>query len=58
MRATRETSPLDAGVLVPVVADRFGHDPAVLLRVYVKRTKKAQAAAVIGALSKSVLGGR
>jgi hypothetical protein len=41
------------------VAARCGHDPAVLLRVYAKRTKKADtsAAEVIGALSKSALGG-
>jgi integrase len=58
LRATHETLLLDAGVPVHVVAARCGHDPAVLLRVYAKRTKKADtsAAAVIGALSKSVLG--
>ena len=34
-----------------------GHDPAVLLRSYAKRTRKADtsAAAVIGALTKNVL---
>ena len=43
-----------------VVAARDGHDPAVLLRNYAKRTKKADtsAAAVIGALSKGVLAGK
>jgi hypothetical protein len=43
---------------VHVVAARCGHDPAVLLRSYAKRTKKADtsAAAVIGALAKGVLG--
>ena len=40
---------LDAGVLVHVVAARCGHDPAVFLRVYVKRTPRA-AADVIGTL--------
>jgi hypothetical protein len=45
---------LDAGVPVHVVAARCGHDPAVLLRVYAKRTRKADtsAAAVIGALAR------
>jgi hypothetical protein len=49
---------LDAGVPVHVVAARAGHDPAVMLRAYAKRTKKADtsAAEVIGALAKSVLG--
>ena len=59
LRGTHETLLLDAGVPVHVVAARCGHDPAVLLRSYAKRTKKADtsAAAVIGALSKGVLGG-
>ena len=49
---------LDAGVPVHVVAARCGHDPAVLLRVYAKRTRKADtsAAAIIGAMSKTMLG--
>jgi hypothetical protein len=49
---------LDAGVPVHVVAARCGHDPAVLLRVYAKRTKKADtsAAGIIGAMSKAMLG--
>ena len=57
LRATHETLLLDAGVPVHVVAARCGHDPAVLLRVYAKRTRKADesAAAVIGALSQAVL---
>jgi hypothetical protein len=48
---------LDAGVPVHVVAARCGHDPAVLLRVYAKRTKKADtsAAAILGAMSKAML---
>jgi hypothetical protein len=43
---------------VRVVAARCGHDPAVLLRNYAKRTKKADtsAANVIGGLSKVILG--
>jgi integrase len=59
LRGTHETLLLDAGVPVHVVAARCGHDPAVLLRAYAKRTRKADtsAAAVIGALSKGVLGG-
>jgi integrase len=58
LRGTHETLLLDAGVPVHVVAARCGHDPAVLLRSYAKRTRKADtsAAAVIGALSKGVLG--
>ena len=56
-RCTHETLLLDAGVPVHVVAARCGHDPAVLLRVYAKRTRKADtsAAAVIGALARGVL---
>jgi integrase len=58
LRGTHETLLLDAGVPVHVVAARCGHDPAVLLRVYAKRTRKADtsAAAAIGALAKAVLG--
>jgi integrase len=58
LRGSHETALLDAGVPVHVVADRCGHDPAVLLRNYAKRTKKAdtRAAAVIGTLSKGILG--
>ncbi|MFZ0694947.1 MAG: tyrosine-type recombinase/integrase [Alphaproteobacteria bacterium] len=59
LRATHETLLLDSGVPVHVVAARCGHDPAVLLRVYAKRTRKADtsAAAIIGTLSRGVLGG-
>jgi integrase len=48
---------LDRGVPVHVVAARCSHDPAVLLRNYAKRTRKADttAAAVIDALSRGVL---
>jgi integrase len=58
LRSTHETLLLDRGVPVHVVAARCGHDPAVLLRVYAKRTKKADtsAADVIGALAKGALG--
>ena len=40
-----------------VVAARCGHDPAVLLHTYAKRTKKSDtsAADVIGAMSKHML---
>jgi integrase len=57
LRGTHETLLLDAGVPVHVVAARCGHDPAVLLRSYAKRTKKSDvsAAEIIGALSRGVL---
>ena len=57
LRGTHETLLLDAGVPVHVVAARCGHDPAVLLRSYAKRTKKADtsATAVIGSLSSGIL---
>lgn len=57
LRGTHETLLLDNGVPVHVVAARCGHDPAVLLRAYAKRTRKADtsAAAVIGSLSKTIL---
>jgi integrase len=59
LRGTHETLLLDAGLPVHVVAARCGHDPAVLLRAYARRTKKADmsAAAIIGTLSERVLGG-
>jgi hypothetical protein len=52
-----ETLLLDAGVPVHVVAARCGHDPAILLRTYARRTRKADttAADVIGAMSKGML---
>jgi integrase len=58
LRATHETLLLDAGVPVHVVAARCGHDPAVLLRIYARRTKKADAsaAAIVGIMAKGVLG--
>jgi integrase len=57
LRGTHETLLLDAGVPVHVVAARCRHDPAVLLRSYAKRTKKADssAAAVIGSITRGVL---
>jgi integrase len=58
LRGAHETALLDAGVPVHTVAARCGHDPAVLLRNYAKRTRKADvsAAAVIGSLSKGIIG--
>ena len=58
LRGTHETLLLDAGVAVHVVAARCGHDPAILLRNYAKRTRKADtsAAAVITELAKNLLG--
>jgi integrase len=58
LRGSHETALLDAGVPVHVVAERCGHDPAVLLRNYAKRTRKADtsAALVIGNLSRGILG--
>jgi integrase len=52
LRATHSTLMLDEGVPVHVVAARIGDDPATLLRIYVKRTRKADksAAAVINGL--------
>jgi integrase len=43
LRGSHETALLDAGVPVHVVAARCGHDPAVLLRAYAKRTRQADA---------------
>jgi integrase len=58
LRGSHETALLDAGVPVHTVASRCGHDPAVLLRTYAKRTTKGDtsAAAAIGALLKGALG--
>jgi integrase len=57
LRGSHETALLDSGVPVHVVAARCGHDPAVLLRAYAKRTRKADtsAAEVIGAMSAAAL---
>jgi integrase len=57
LRGTHETHLLDKGMSVPSVAARCGHDPAVMLRSYAKRTRKADDAIVdfIGGLSKGAL---
>jgi integrase len=57
LRGSHETILLDAGMPVHIVAARGGHDPATMLRIYVKRTKKADqnAADVIGTMTKTVL---
>lgn len=57
LRASHETLLLDRNVPVHVVAARCGHDPAVMLRSYAKRTKKADtnAAAEIAKLFKGGL---
>jgi integrase len=57
LRGTHETLLVDAGVPVHVVAARCGHDPAVLLRSYAKRTRNpdTSTAAIIGAMSKAIL---
>lgn len=57
LRGSHETILLDKGVPVHVVAARCGHDPAVLLRIYAKRTSKADATAanIIGTLTQGVL---
>jgi integrase len=57
LRGSHETMLLDRGVPVHVVAERCGHDPAVLLRTYAKRTKKAdtRAANIIGNISRGIL---
>jgi integrase len=60
LRGTHETMLLDRGVPVHVVAARCGHDPAVLLRTYAKRTRKADTSASdkISELSGNVLAAR
>jgi integrase len=58
LRGSHETVLLDGGLSARVVSERCGHDPAVLLRNYAKRTKKADAAAadIIGTVSAAALG--
>jgi integrase len=58
LRGTHETLLLDKGQPVHAVAARCGHDPAVLLRSYAKRTRKADTriADAISELAKGVLG--
>jgi integrase len=59
LRGIHETLLLDAGVPLYGVAACGGQDPATVLRNYAKRTRKAHvSAAMIGALSKGVLGGK
>ena len=41
LRGAHETHLLDRGMSPAAVAARCGHDPAVMLRSYAKRTKKA-----------------
>ncbi len=41
LRGSHATALLDAGIPVHVVAERLGHDPAVLLRSYARRSRKA-----------------
>ena len=48
LRGSDETALLDRGIPVHVVAARCGHDPAMLLRVYARRTKKADDTAAAG----------
>jgi integrase len=57
LRGTHETMLLDAGVPVHTAAARCGHDAAVMLRTYARRTKKADtsAAAVLSTLSAGLL---
>jgi integrase len=57
LRGTHETLLLNRGIPIHEVAARCGHDPAVMLRSYAKRTKKAdeKAADVTGALFKGML---
>jgi integrase len=59
LRCTHLTMLLDAGVPVHVVAARIGDDPATLLRIYAKRTRKADksAADVIATMAKAMLAG-
>lgn len=56
MRASHATLLLDKGIPVHVVAKRLGHDPAILLHIYAKRTKQSDqnAAAVIGELTRGL----
>src|SRR5262249_28625382 len=56
LRGSHETALLDAGVPVHVVAARCGHDPAVLLRNYAKRTRKADVSAAAAISTLSLLG--
>jgi integrase len=56
LRVSHETWLLDQGTPVHVVAKRCGHDPALLLKVYAKRTQKSDesAAETIGLMTKGI----
>jgi integrase len=58
LRGSHETLLLDKGVPVHVVAERCGHDPAMLLKAYARRTKKSDtsAANIIGTMTKGLMG--
>jgi integrase len=58
MRHTHSTMLLDKGMPVHQVAARIGDDPAVLLRVYAKLTKKknTQMSEAVNALGTLILG--
>lgn len=57
LRGSHVTIQLISGTPLHVVAERCGHDPAVMLRAYAKYTKQAdtRAAEVMGKLSKGLL---
>jgi integrase len=57
LRNTHEAILLDGGMPVHAVAKRCGHDPAVLLRIYAKLTKKTDksVAEAIGKLTNGAL---
>jgi len=59
LRGSHVTIQLISGTPLHVVAERCGHDPAVMLRAYAKYTKQAdtRAAEVMGKLSKGLLQG-
>jgi integrase len=56
LRVSHETWLLDQGTPIHVVAKRCGHDPALLLKVYAKRTQKSDesAAETIGQMTKGL----
>jgi integrase len=60
LRGIHSTALLDANVPVHIVAQRIGHDPAILLRNYTKRKRSKQAdqnlAATIATLASGFLG--
>jgi integrase len=60
LRGSHATMLLDKGEAIHTVASRLGHDAAVMLRAYAKRTEKADASAAntTSALSAAILGRR